>query len=331
MEYRIFGTDQRPPDDFNDDLAAFFRLDDQQREVIAGWFLSTRDYELFGPSLPPAVVASTLLPEQFRQAAGVIRRLLYNWQRFGLDLRDIERDLLLLGVNPEHLGILSAFLARLSLIRERVWLDGIEGSQHGTGLPTIDDVNIVWNARPLFGGPSCYYYKADGDDPYTQFCGLTYIAIVEIVTSDSYFARRENPPAKSNYREYKPFLRRDFLARCAYCERTEEYLGGEDAFEVEHFRPKSKFPDLIFAYHNLYYACRGCNGHKWETWPSEEQIARGQEFADPCVEDPYLHHLRELEDGDVEELTECGAYSNSHIRLDRSELRRWRRLRSEAR
>jgi len=145
------------------------------------------------------------------------------------------------------------------------------------------------------------------------------------------FVRRENPPAKSHHREYKPFLRRDFLARCAYCERTEEYLGGEEAFEVEHFRPKGRFPDLVRAYHNLYYACRGCNGHKWETWPSEDQIAQGQEFADPCVEDPYLHHLRELEDGDVEELTECGAYSNSHIRLDRSELRRWRRLRNQAR
>jgi hypothetical protein len=145
------------------------------------------------------------------------------------------------------------------------------------------------------------------------------------------FARRENPPAKSNYREYKPFLRRDFLARCAYCERTEEYLGGDEVFEVEHFKPKSKFTDLICAYHNLYYACGGCNGHKWETWPSEAQIARGQRFADPCLEDSYVHHLRELEDGDVEELTECGVYSNSHIRLGRPELRRWRRLRNQAR
>ena len=107
------------------------------------------------------------------------------------------------------------------------------------------------------------------------------------------FARSENPPAQVNYAGYTPFLRRDFLARCAYCERTEEYLGGEEAFEVEHFKPKSKFRELICAYHNLYYVCRKCNGHKWETWPTEDQIARGQRFADPCVEDPYVHHLRE--------------------------------------
>lgn len=127
------------------------------------------------------------------------------------------------------------------------------------------------------------------------------------------FARRENPPAKSNYRDYKPFLRKDFLVRCAYCERTEDYLGGDEAFEVEHFKPQSKFPDLICSYDNLYYVCRGCNGHNSETWPSEPQLSRGQRFADPCMEDPYVHHLRELEDGAVQELTECGTYSNGHI------------------
>lgn len=145
------------------------------------------------------------------------------------------------------------------------------------------------------------------------------------------FARREHPPATSNYREYRPFLRRDFLGRCAYCERTEEYLGGTEAFEVEHFKPKGKFPDLISDYKNLYYACRGCNGHKSETWPSTVQIARGHRFVDPCVEDPYLHHLREREEGTLDELTVCGSYSNVHIRLDRQDVRKWRVLRSQAR
>jgi hypothetical protein len=186
VEFKIFGSDQRPPDDFKEDLGAFFRLDDQQRDVIADWFLSTRRYEVYEPSLPPGVVASTLLPEQFRQTAGAIRQLLNSWQRYRLELRDIERDLLLLGFSPEPLSILSAFLARLSSIKERVWLDTIESVQSGLGLPTIDDVNILWAARPLFGGLPYYYFSADGDSPYTRFLGLTYLATVEIITSDFY-------------------------------------------------------------------------------------------------------------------------------------------------
>jgi HNH endonuclease len=147
----------------------------------------------------------------------------------------------------------------------------------------------------------------------------------------AFFRRNEVPPDYTNDQKYRPFLRRDFLARCAYCERTEEYMGGEEAFEVEHFRPRSKFPDLICVYSNLYYVCRKCNGHKWETWPSDDLIARGVCFADPCEKDPYVHHLREREDGRLDGITPCGVYSNRHIRLDRNELQRWRRLRAEAR
>jgi HNH endonuclease len=145
------------------------------------------------------------------------------------------------------------------------------------------------------------------------------------------FQRRESPPYFSDYRKYKAFLQRDFLQRCAYCERTEDYLGGEDAFEVEHFKPKSKFPDLLVAYENLYYVCRRCNLHKAETWPSDDLLARGTRFADPCEEDLYTDHVHENEDGKLDALTSCGTYSSSHIRLNRNELQRWRRLRSEAR
>lgn len=115
-----------------------------------------------------------------------------------------------------------------------------------------------------------------------------------------------------------------------YCERPEDYMGGEEAFEVEHFKPRSKFPQLDCVYKNLYYACRGCNGHKWETWPSDRQFAQGKRFADPSEEDPYVDHLLETEDGGVQGTTPCGTYPAAHIRLHRDDLRKWRRLRAQA-
>jgi hypothetical protein len=183
MEYKIFGARQKAPGDFKDDLRAVLRLDDQQRDALADWFLSARSYELSRPSLPAAVAASTLLPDQFRQTARVIRFLLRNWQKYGLELQDIERDLLLLGFDSGDISVLSPLLARLSPAKERVWLDDVEYSERFVGLPAIADVNIVWNARPLFGGSSWHYYPADGDN-HTTFLGLTYLATVEIFTSD---------------------------------------------------------------------------------------------------------------------------------------------------
>ena len=191
MEYKIFGPARWPPPDFKEDLAAFFRLDDGQRDAIAEWFLSTRSFELYEPELPSVIIASALLPEQFRQAAGVIRLLLNNWQCYGLELPDLERDVLLLGCEPEQAKSLSTFLARLSSIRERVWVDGLEGDQQVLGLPTIDDVNIAWDARPIFGGSTYYYFADNSDDvSYKKFFGLTYLAILELISSDNYGQRQ---------------------------------------------------------------------------------------------------------------------------------------------
>ena len=75
MEYKIFGAARQPPDNFKDDLAAFCRLDEEQRSTIVEWFLSADTYDLYASHLPPIIVASTLLPKQFRQTAGVIRSL----------------------------------------------------------------------------------------------------------------------------------------------------------------------------------------------------------------------------------------------------------------
>lgn len=45
------------------------------------------------------------------------------------------------------------------------------------------------------------------------------------------------------------------VRRCAYCEDSL-------ADEVEHFRPKDLYPEMVFAWANYLYACGPCNGPK---------------------------------------------------------------------
>ena len=144
----------------------------------------------------------------------------------------------------------------------------------------------------------------------------------------SRFVRAETPNF-DDCRKYRPFLRRDFRQLCAYCERSEAGLGGEESFEIDHFRPSWKFPELDTHYPNLYYACRKCNLHKSGTWPLDGLLIRGFRFADPCEEDMYVEHLRESSDGRLEPRTACGQYTRDHIRLNRWDLLRWRQLRHE--
>ena len=162
MEYKIFGPSQQPPDDFKNDLAALCRLDDNQRNALAAWFLSAPAYNPWGPELPPTIAMSALLPEQFRQSASLVRGLLWSWQRYRLDLADFERDFLLIGCGAEEMRVALALLERLSSVKERAWIDELKGYQEVAGLPTVDDVNIVWNARPVFGGFA--YSPGDSDE-----------------------------------------------------------------------------------------------------------------------------------------------------------------------
>ena len=48
------------------------------------------------------------------------------------------------------------------------------------------------------------------------------------------------------------------------CGRTSRCMYCEDSFadEVEHFRPKDLFPEVVFAWRNYLYACGPCNGSK---------------------------------------------------------------------
>ena len=63
----------------------------------------------------------------------------------------------------------------------------------------------------------------------------------------------------TNYRTYKPYLRSDFNGRCGYTDCPDQWFGGSKCFHIDHFKPKSKFPDLENHYSNLVYSCSYVN------------------------------------------------------------------------
>lgn len=64
-----------------------------------------------------------------------------------------------------------------------------------------------------------------------------------------------------NYRhsEIKEALIESSSGKCAFCECVPSEGGN---VEVEHFKPKSKYPNFTFEWENLLPACRRCNGSK---------------------------------------------------------------------
>lgn len=108
---------------------------------------------------------------------------------------------------------------------------------------------------------------------------------------------------------------------------SEASVGMVTAFGIDHFRPKSKFPQLECSYENLYYCCNDCNSYKGSAWPSDSLQLRGIYFPDPCECDPYSKHLSLRPDGLVDPLTPPGEFSLEVLRLNRETCVRVRKRR----
>lgn len=141
---------------------------------------------------------------------------------------------------------------------------------------------------------------------------------------------------QKTYQSYRADLKRDFQGACGYC-GDEDVRVDAVVFHIDHFAPKSRFPDLAVSYGNLVYACRYCNVSKSDHWIGKDAAIHHdgkQGFVDPCSED-YEKHLERLASGRIVGKTELGCYIVGKLKLNliRHELlwqaRRARKLRDE--
>lgn len=114
-------------------------------------------------------------------------------------------------------------------------------------------------------------------------------------------------------------MREDFRGTCAYCLLEERWSAGAENFEIDHFRPQSKFPLLALDFYNLYWSCHVCNRVKGSRWPPQALRDRNIGFVDLCV-DEFADHFAEGADGVWLGLTESARYTIEALRLNRPHL-----------
>jgi uncharacterized protein (TIGR02646 family) len=135
-----------------------------------------------------------------------------------------------------------------------------------------------------------------------------------------YLARKQSEGATWDARSATHFrvIRQQLAAmtggreRCAYCE---DNLGTD----IDHFAPKSKYPDLTFDWDNYFLACSHCNSNRKRTaFPLDGQ---GHPLLiDPARQDP-LDHLALVPDlGELAPRTAQGRTTVEVFGLNRSEL-----------
>jgi len=97
---------------------------------------------------------------------------------------------------------------------------------------------------------------------------------------------------------------------CCYCESD---FGGSSYENIEHYKPKSKFPELSFEWDNLHLACQRCNTNKSDKWE-----LKGPHFIDPVEDNPDEHF--DYNFCSIIAKTERGVYTIKEIDLNREAL-----------
>lgn len=119
------------------------------------------------------------------------------------------------------------------------------------------------------------------------------------------------------YSEWKQQISNDCYNQCVYCSIHEMPWGGIDHYHIDHFRPQSKFEDLVNIITNLYHCCPICNKFKSNDWKNEPN-----DLNTICYPDPSDHNYTELFNLDTNNFTLEGKYLASSYLINRLYLNR---------
>lgn len=110
----------------------------------------------------------------------------------------------------------------------------------------------------------------------------TELRAARLLKDKDLFKRRQK---KYGHVTVKTALEKMFEGKCAYCE---SHINVVTVGHIEHFRPKSRFISLTYAWTNLLLSCPNCNNkrHKGVKFPN---VLAGGPLIDPTKEDPTKH------------------------------------------
>lgn len=110
----------------------------------------------------------------------------------------------------------------------------------------------------------------------------------------------------ADFHKYKQYLADDFNHKCGYTDCSEMWFGGKNTFQIDHIKPKSKYPKLENDYSNLVYCCSYVNRAKWDD--------DSPNYLDPCTVDFNVHFERD-DYGRIVPKTTQGKYMAEHMQL----------------
>ena len=136
----------------------------------------------------------------------------------------------------------------------------------------------------------------------------------------------------ASYREYRQEIREDCLGYCVYCDCHENEMRGHTVMEIDHFRPRGKFPELANNPYNLVWSCASCNSNKSNHWPAlgtNDTFVGNEGFIDP-FEKNRSGYFKVRSDGFIIPLNPPAKYMEKRLLFNESTPKSKRQLRYQA-
>ncbi|MCL2228422.1 MAG: HNH endonuclease [Firmicutes bacterium] len=121
----------------------------------------------------------------------------------------------------------------------------------------------------------------------------------------------------TNWKEHKEDLVRDFSNICGYCGKN--FIAVRGKSQIDHFIPRSDYPEYENKYSNLVLSCPTCNNKKHGDWPSKNPkiyiTEMNEGYIDPA-DVTYDDHFKRLSDGNIVGITDVGKYVYKRLGFD---------------
>jgi len=182
MVFKVFGT-EGPSDDLADDLRVLLSLDAAAWDSLTDWFLAAESFDLEKALSSRLVAASPLQPQQFRKCASGVLSLLEDWHSSHLELADLQHDLLVLGFATQDVDRLGSLLERLRSVKPRAYADYMRFEHENAVLPTLEDIDVVCDVRPIFED---YVYPVPEKRAldHRKLLGFSYMVLMQLLAED---------------------------------------------------------------------------------------------------------------------------------------------------
>jgi len=179
---KLFGGGRATSSQFADDLRLLLNLDSQKRAGFARLFQDMPNlYPNSTADLAPLASELQMDRNELGRMIAMTRFVLHRWSISDLSEADLRTDFLETKFEESESEVLVEFFRSVAGTRDKVRRAALKRAYEQLGLPTVDDINLVWDIRPMF--EEAAYTLSPKANEYETLVGKAYVLLFEVSAS----------------------------------------------------------------------------------------------------------------------------------------------------